>query len=121
MEEIDFDADSFADIIAKDNRYNPRAYVLLMDVIRFLGGENGDKHMTGEDILDEFRELTLDQFGPLSYRVLAEWGVKSTEDVGEMMFNLAESHRIGRDEGDSAESFAGGYNFKEAFLGPYAV
>ena len=121
MEEIDFETDSFADIIAKDDRYNPRAYALLMNVIRVLGGDNCDRHMTGEDILDEFREMTLDQFGPLSYRVLVEWGVKSTEDVGEMIFNLAESHRIGKDEGDTAESFAGGFNFEEAFLGPYAV
>lgn len=121
MEEIDFDTDSFADIIAKDDRYNPRAYALLMDVIGFLGGENGDKHMSGEEILDEFRERALDQYGPLTYRVLLEWGVKSTEDIGEMMFNLAESHRIGRDDGDSAESFVGGYDFKEAFLGPYAT
>ncbi len=119
MEEIDFDSDAFADIIAKDDRYNPRAYALLMDVIHYLGGEKGTKHMSGEDILDEFRERTLDQYGPLSYRVLLEWGVKSTEDIGEMMFNLAESRRVGRDDGDSAEAFVGGYDFKEAFLDPY--
>lgn len=119
MDEIDFDSDSFADIIAKDDRYNARAYALLMDVIRYLGGENGGKHMTGEEILDEFRDRTLDQYGPLSYRVLLELGVNSTEDIGEMMFNLAESRRVGRDDGDSAETFVGGYDFKETFLGPY--
>ena len=119
MDEIDFDSDSFADIIAKDDRYHPRAYALLVDVIRYLGGEDGNKHMSGEDILDEFRERTLDQYGPMSYRVLTEWGLKSTEDIGEMMFNLAESRRIGKDDGDSAETFVGGYDFKETFLDPY--
>ena len=44
-----------------------------------------------------------------------------TEDVGEMMFNLTESGRIAKDEDDTPESFAGGYDFKEAFLGPYEV
>ena len=119
IDPIDFDSDAFADIAAKDKRYAPRAYALLMDVFRYLTADG--KHVSAADILDEFREMTLDQFGPLSYRVLVEWGVKSTEDVGEMIFNLAESHRIGKDEGDTAESFAGGFNFKEAFLGPYAV
>ena len=117
MEEIDFNADSFEDIAGKDPRYNARAYALLMDCIHYLG-ENGG-HMSGADILEEFRERALDQYGPLSYEVLTEWGVKSTEDVGEMMMNLAESRRVGRDEDDTPESFACGYDFKEAFLGPF--
>ena len=33
MEEIDFESDTFEDIVAKDGRYNARAYALLMDVI----------------------------------------------------------------------------------------
>jgi len=53
--------------------------------------------------------------------VLTAWGVKGCADIGEMMSNLTESRRVGRDEGDSPESFQGGYDFKEAFLGPFAV
>ncbi len=120
MEEIDFTSDSFEDIVAKDSRYAPQAYALLMDVIHFLG-HGGEKHMTGGDILEEFRELALDQFGPLTYTVLTEWGVTCCEDVGEMMFNLAEGHRVHKDDDDTPEAFVGGYDFKEAFLGPYAV
>lgn len=114
MDSIDFHSDRFEDIAAKDRRYDPRAYALLMDVVRYLGG-NGDGHMSAGDVLEEFKERTLDQYGPLSMAVLSEWGVKSCEDIGEMMFNLVESRRIGRDEGDSPEAFAGGYDFHEAF------
>ena len=118
MEEIDFESDDFADIIAKDRRYDARAYALLMDVVRYLTGEGG-KHCTGEDILDEFKERALDQYGPLTYTVLSEWGLSRTEDIGEMMFNLVDARRIGKDDKDSADSFAGGYDFRETFLGPY--
>ena len=118
MDEIDWTADSFADIVAKDKRYDARAYALLMDVVNYLSGEEG-KHVPGEDVIDEFRDRALDQFGPLTYTVLTEWGLSSTEDIGEMMFNLVESKRIGRDENDSADAFASGYDFKEAFLDPY--
>ena len=117
MEELDYDSDDFADIVAKDDRYNGRAYALLMDVVHFLGKDGA--HMGAEDIMDEFRETALDQFGPLAYRVLTEWGLRSCEDIGEMMFNLAEFHRVKRDENDSHEEFVGGYDFEEAFLGPY--
>ena len=118
MEEIDFTSDSFEDVVAKDSRYDARAYALLADVVHYLSGEDG-KHVSGEDILDEFRERALDQYGPLTYTVLTEWGVRCTEDVGEMMFNLTESGRIRKDEEDTPESFSGGYDFKEAFQDPY--
>ena len=119
MDAIDFNSDSFSDIMAKDDRYQPRAYALLMDVVQFLG-TNG-KPMTSEDIMDEFRDRTLDLFGPLSLAVLREWGVTKCEDLGEMMVNLAETHRVGRNSGDKPDDFVGGYDFQEAFLDPYAV
>jgi len=118
MDEIDFSSDGFSDIVAKDGRFHPRAYALLMDVVNYLSGEDG-RHVSGEDVLDDFRDRVLDQYGPLSYTVLTEWGVTCTEDIGEMMFNLVEGRRIGKGDGDSADAFAGGYDFKEAFLEPY--
>ena len=119
MEEIDFESDSFADVVSKDSRYHPRAYALLMDCIRYLGEEG--KHMSASDILDEFRNRALDQYGPMTYMVLTEWGLACCEDIGEMMLNLAEFHRVKKDEDDTPESFVGGYDFREAFQDPYAA
>ena len=118
IDEINFAADDFSDVVAKDPRYNSRAYALLCDVISYLS-EKGKRHVGGEQILEEFKERTLDQYGPLSYTVLSEWGLAATEDIGEMLFNLADSGRIGRDDGDSRETFVGGYDFKATFLEPY--
>ena len=117
MEEIDFESDPFDDIVAKDPRYDARAYALLMDVIHYLG--EGGKHMSSADIMEEFKERALDQYGPLTYTVLTEWGVSATEDIGEMMFNLVEFKRIRKDEDDNPDDFRDGFDFKEAFLGPY--
>lgn len=113
MEEVDFTSDAFDDIVAKDQRYAPRAYALLMEAVRAC--------KDGDDLLEEFKERTLDQYGPLSYRVLTEWGLACTEDIGEMMFNLAEANRIPREKSGTPEGYIGGYDFKEAFLGPYEV
>ncbi len=119
MDEIDFDSDSYDDIVEKDPRYHARAYSLLMDVVQYLGREQG--HMAAEDIMEEFKERALDQYGPLAFRVLTEWGLKSCADLGEMMFNLAEAKRLTREEDDEKASFLGGYDFEEAFLGPYRL
>ena len=119
MEEIDFESDLFEDLVAKDDRYDAHAYALLMDVIHYLGRDG--KHMSGADILEEFKERALAQYGPMTYTVLTEWGLSRCEDIGEMMFNLTDAHRVSKDENDTPESFVGGYDFKETFLGPYAT
>lgn len=49
MEEIDFESDDFADIVAKDKRFDARAYALLMDVVHFTSGDDG-KHCSGQDV-----------------------------------------------------------------------
>ena len=117
MEELDFESDSFADIVGKDSRYNARAYAFLMDCVHYLGKEGG--HMSSADVMDEFKERALDQYGPMAYTVLSEWGLSSTEDIGEMMFNLVEFRRVRKEDDDRQEDFRGGYDFKETFLGPY--
>ena len=117
MEEIDFESDSFADIVGKDSRYDARAYALLMDCVHYLGNEGG--RMSSADVMEEFKERALDQYGPMSYTVSSEWGLSSTEDIGEMMFNLVEFRRVRKDEDDRQEDFCGGHDFREVFLGPY--
>ncbi|MBO7720990.1 MAG: hypothetical protein J6T01_01135 [Kiritimatiellae bacterium] len=119
MEDIDFSSDSFDDVTGKDGRYDARAYAFLSECVKSL--TEGDRHVDAAEILEEFKERALDQYGPLAYTVLTEWGVNCTEDVGEMMFNLVDSGRFKRDERDAADGFAGGYDFKEAFLEPFQI
>lgn len=114
---MDYEKDSFEDIVSKDPRYNARAYTLLMDVFECLQKEMHD--VPADAILDDFRDAALDEFGPLAFRVLEEWGVKRCEDIGEMMFNLTDSGRIAKSDNDTKESFLGGYDFHEAFLMPF--
>ena len=120
VEELKYD-DDFEDVLAKDRRYAAGAYTLLTDVIHALGGEDEGKHVCAAEIMEEFKESALDQFGPLAYRVLTEWGLSRCEDIGEMMFNLADAGRVARDPDDEKECFIGGYDFEEAFLAPFAT
>ncbi len=116
MEELDYGKDAFEDIRARDRRYDARAYTLLATAFQAACREG---NAAAEDILEEFKETALDQFGPMAYHVLGAWGVHECMDIGEMMMNLVESGRIGENENDNYEDFRCGYDFKVAFLGPY--
>ncbi|MBR0197252.1 MAG: hypothetical protein IJQ34_03880 [Kiritimatiellae bacterium] len=113
----DFDKDSFIDIVMKDSRYNPNAYAFLMMVLEKLSADR--VALNAKSIMEGFRALAIDLWGPMAYFVLNELGVKRCEDIGEMMFNLCDSGRIGGAKGHERESYADGYDFEEEFKRPY--
>ena len=118
--EISYETDDFSDILKKDDRFDSRAYDFVLAVIHeaTLAAKG---HVTGQELLDYFRDLALDAYGPLAYTTLNDWGVRCCEDVGSIVFNLYESGRIRKTETDSPEDFVGGFNFKHEFLDPYAA
>ncbi len=118
LPEIRYETDNFADILAKDNRFDSRAYDFVLRVIAEASAD-AKGHVTGMELLDYFRDLALDAYGPLAYTVLADWGVGSCEDVGAIVFNLYDSNRIAKTDSDSPADFIGGFDFKAEFLGPY--
>jgi uncharacterized repeat protein (TIGR04138 family) len=76
-------------------------------------GREGD--VSGAELLEAFRLLALDQFGPLARTVLAEWGIRSTDDVGNIVFQQVESGEMGKTERDSPQDFRAVFEFAAAF------
>jgi len=80
-----------------------------------------NRHVTGRQLLEGAREYALQEFGPMAYDVLQEWGIRRCEDLGEIVFNLVEHGRgmFGTTEQDSRDDFRDGYSFEEAFRDPF--
>ncbi|MFA7368825.1 MAG: Minf_1886 family protein [Kiritimatiellales bacterium] len=107
------------DILARDPRYTAEAYAFvragLDHTVRRL---EKPRHVSGQELLDGIREFALAEFGPMTKTVLNGWGIKRTEDVGEIVFNMVETGLLGKTEKDSRADFANGY-FDEAFRKPF--
>ena len=117
---IDYEQEDYSEILKKDDRFDSRAYDFVLAVIHEASME-AQGHVTGQELLDYFHDLALDAYGPLTYTVLNDWGVRCCEDVGAIVFNLYDAGIIRKTENDSPEDFVGGFNFKREFLDPYAV
>jgi uncharacterized repeat protein (TIGR04138 family) len=109
--------------IQKDPRYHPSAYELVRDALhhacnKFRDGAD-DKHVTGQELLEGFREHVTREFGPMSLTILDEWGLSAGLDVGNIVYNLIDVGYFGRNDGDSLEDFQGGYDFATAFTSPF--
>lgn len=55
----------------------------------------------------------------MALMVLDYWGVVSTADVGQMVFNLVQAGIFGKTDEDTTESFRDVFDFCEAFLAPF--
>jgi uncharacterized repeat protein (TIGR04138 family) len=76
-------------------------------------------HVTGRELCESVRKLALRQFGLLASAVLGEWGVRSTSDIGEIVYNLIAAGDLEKTPADAREDFDNVFEFETA-LKPYS-
>ena len=123
MQQTNFE-DVLATILEKDSRYHRDAYLFLKEALdhtqRSLGKKRREVgHISGQELLTGFREYALESFGPMTISVLEEWGVRSCEDVGKMVFLMVDHNLLRKTEEDSPADFQNGYSFDEVFRRPF--
>ncbi|MDF7807148.1 hypothetical protein P4E94_06850 [Pontiellaceae bacterium B12219] len=107
-------------ILRKDDRYSAEAYIFVREGLdHTVKNLKTHRHVSGQELLGGMREYALKEFGPVTKRVLSEWGITECVDFGNIVFNLVEEGLLGKTEEDSIEDFKGGYDFNEAFIQPF--
>ncbi|MBI3725614.1 hypothetical protein HY251_16930 [bacterium] len=104
-------------LVREDGRYPFEAYIFVYQALEYtttkLVGEK--RHVSGRELLDGIRRFAIDAFGPLALMVFKHWGVRKTEDWGEMVWSLVQRELMGKTAEDRKEDFADGYAFEDAF------
>lgn len=108
-----------------DSRFSPPAYGLVRDALEFTiksrpTQKQKDPHVAGPELLQGFRQYCIQQFGPLAFLVLKEWGITCSEDVGSIVFNLINSGWFGKSEEDCIEDFIDGIDLEAALQLPFS-
>jgi uncharacterized repeat protein (TIGR04138 family) len=125
MQKIGF-AEALDSIVANDPRYQRDAYIFLRDALDYTTKQQKKargttvRHVAGPELLEGVRQYALKEFGPLVITVFESWGIRACEDIGHMVFNLIDAGVFGKTEEDSMEDFKSVYDFREAFVKPFA-
>ena len=112
-------------ILQCDTRYKRDGYIFLREALDYTQkmmektGKDEVRHVTGQELLKGIRAYALERYGPMTEALLKEWGVRTCEDFGEIVFNMVESHLLTKTEKDSRDDFKQGYDFEEAFRRPF--
>jgi uncharacterized repeat protein (TIGR04138 family) len=104
------------ELVRRDRRYAYEAYEFIFEALghtqKLVGkvpaadeAPGMEHHVAGREILEGAVDLAREQFGFLAKTVFHQWGVRTTEDVGELVFNLIESNLLSKTDTDSRADF----------------
>lgn len=106
----------------RDRRFARNAYCFALDALDYtmacLGKDRKtgeDRHVGGRELLAGMQEFAAESFGPLASVVFRRWGIHTTEDFGEIVFNLIDAGLLSRRAEDSRLDFASGTDFERVF------
>ncbi len=108
----------------RDARYASQAYAFLCEALEHtavkLNRQEGEsRHVSGQELMQGWREFALQEFGPMAWFVMDDWGVTSSEAVGAMVYNFIDIGYFRKNETDSIEDFSDGVDMREALTRPF--
>jgi uncharacterized repeat protein (TIGR04138 family) len=136
-------AHPLARLLKEDRRYTLDAYVFLFEALQYaqralgMGVEKpsdsdleeppeeeaapsgGQQHVTGQELCEAIRRYALHQYGFMAKTVLNTWGLRTTADFGEVVYNLIRIGQMRKAPGDRRIDFDNLYDFDHAFRRDY--
>ena len=123
-----------AEVVQRDPRFAYEAYQFVFEALhhtqKMLGrlpreeeraDEGAQHHVSGPELLEGIRDLALKEFGLMARTVFRMWGIHSTADFGEIVFNLIEAKLMSKTTEDSRKDFQGIYDLDEALVQGYQI
>lgn len=123
-------------ILEDDPRYSIEAYDFVRRALAYAqdelmlenedisddeSDEEPERHLTGQQLCEAIRRYALEQFGYMTQVVLKSWGVTTTGDFGEIVYNMIRAEQMRKSPSDRREHFDNVYDFDEAFSKSFRI
>lgn len=116
----------------EDSRFAYEAYEFVCDAVTYtqtrLGrGESeaeeakDDHHVSGAELLRGTCELAIREFGMMAPVVFKLWGLKTTDDVGAIVFKLIKVERLSKSDRDDPDDFHDLFDLHQALADGFAL
>jgi uncharacterized repeat protein (TIGR04138 family) len=125
------------ELVRRDPRYAPEAYDFVYEALahaaRRLGraradvggaepaSAEDDEHVTVPEFFEGMRELALRDFGLMAPIVFRAWGVRRTDDFGEIVFNLIDAGLMDPAAADDRSAFHDLFDLQEGLTAGYRI
>ena len=112
-------------LLEQDQRYRLEAYRFVREALQYAQdvmqmpsepeASGNRRHLTGQQLCEAIREFAREQYGYMAKLVFNSWGVHSTGDFGEIVYNLIRIKEMKKSKTDKRSDFDNVYDFDEAF------
>jgi uncharacterized repeat protein (TIGR04138 family) len=110
------DEEKLAELLEREARYKAEAYFFVREALEHTRGQLGRSgHVSGRELAEGVRDLARERFGLLGKAVLEGWGVRTTSDIGSLVYNMIQAKIMVKQESDRREDFDNVYDFARAF------
>ncbi len=108
-------------IAEQDGRYSPAALGFVYEGLTYATKEFCAEpgHITGQQLCEGLGHLAVEKWGRLAMLVLNSWGVKTTDDFGEIVYLMIDHKWMSCQPEDSIEDFHNVYDFKTLLRDDY--
>lgn len=129
-------------LLQTDDRYKLEAYQFVREALAYAQDDMGlgqsnvedapstageqegppiERHVTGQELCEAVKQYALKQFGYMAKVVLNSWGIQTTGDVGEIVFNLINIECMRKSDSDRREDFEDVFDFDAAFQKEFKI
>lgn len=123
LEEVSVDS-RILELCREDPRFAYEAYEFVSDAVTFTqnrlgrtpdrGDDADDRHVSGAELLRGTCELAVREFGLMASVVFRQWGLRTTDHVGEIVFKLIKTKLLSKSDRDDPADFGGLFDLHEA-------
>ncbi len=107
-------------IRARETRFEEGAYLFVLAALEYAQTRLPERrHISGRELAEACRDLALQRFGVMARMVLEHWGVRSTADIGDIVFTLVDLGLLISQPTDTRDEFVGVFDFDQAFEREY--
>ncbi len=116
MNELTFRDGIMDRILLRERRFDERAYLVVLAALEYCQQRLPERrHISGRELAHACRDLAIERFGVMARPVLEHWGVRSSADIGDVVFTLVELELLLSQPDDSREEFVDAFDFDDAF------
>lgn len=116
-----------AELTRDDPRYPYEAYEFVCDAVSYTqemldrapeedDDPDADYHVSGEELARGACELAVQEFGLMAAVVFRQWGLRKTDDLGNIVFNLIKAEKLSKSDRDEPEDFHDLFDLDKALV-----
>ena len=104
----------------RERRFDERAYLFVLAALEYHQARLTERrHISGRELAEACRDLAIERYGVLARIVLEHWGIRSSADIGDVVFTLVDLELLMSQSTDSREEFADVFDFDRVFDSEY--